>query len=64
MADTFEEACTSAKHVSIRDYCTVYVNAVVRLVNQVPTITKFVVSDWYAEDSTIARFTNGERRDF
>lgn len=62
MADTFQEACKSAAHISMRDNCTIFVNAVVQLVKGLPTIHHFCTSDWYNCDSTLARFTNGEQK--
>lgn len=61
MAATFAEACIIAQRLSKREECTIYVNAVVRLIHGIPTITEYLVSDWYNSDSSLTLFTNDEQ---
>lgn len=61
----FDEACKKAKARSLTfDYkgCVVHVNAAVQLVDGEPRIVAYSVTDWYAGDSTVRTYVDGEIR--
>lgn len=41
--------------------CSLHVNAILAVVNSVPTITGFTLSDWHGPE-TVATFVDGENR--
>lgn len=62
-AERFARATARAQTESLKDGCTVHVNAVCGLINGHPLILGFTVSDWYSEGQTVASYSNGVKRD-
>lgn len=56
---TFFQACSRAS-IKSAEGCTVHVCAVLRVVDSIPTITEYIVSDWY-DGSVVRSYTNGKR---
>lgn len=55
----FQAAVDHAKAESDREDCSQHVNAHVELVEGVPTITGFQVSDWFVDGCTLMSFQSG-----
>ena len=57
---TYHQACELARAQSIKERCTIHVNAVVELRSGMPTIVNFTLSDWFVSGQTVVSFTNGK----
>lgn len=56
----FQNASKMAKRISIEKQCSVYVNAIVQLVDETPAIVACIASDWYTDGSTLAMYHEGK----
>lgn len=58
----FDSACQRAQEASLKDHCTIHVNASVIRKGAVWHVD-FTYSDWYVDGSTINSYTDGHYHD-